>query len=189
MCLLFLFYAVLGYAQKLQFSNSKKYNYDEAPFFARGIYQLDKISIVPDLAKEDSLLLAQSTECLSLMHYFINRIPDSLIFVEMTVDSIKFLDGYCASKDFKGFFESKFVKSFSTTHNKEKLGYFIANMNSVDKNGTLVPSVFRFPQYVLEFRERIISKSNVYSVNGIFKMIKYRHIDDNSLRPILKRIE
>jgi len=175
------------YAQKLQFGSTQTHKYDEVPFFLRGIYQLDDINIVPNLTKEDSALLSQSNNCLSLVQYFDKSIPNSILTIDIATDSIKFLNTFCTPGNFHGFFERKFVKSFSTTHNPEKLGYIDINLNLIDKNGVFVPAVIKIPQLTLEFGERFMNFSSVYSISGRFKMIKYRHPSDNSLIPILRR--
>ena len=181
-------YTQLGYTQKFQFGTSNQYKYDESPFFLRGIYQLENITIVPHLSKVDSTLLNQEG-CLSLVKYLDKDVDKEVFLIEMTRDSIIFLNNFCGSNDFHGFFERKSVKSFSTTHNPEKPGHITFNLNLIDKNGSLIPAVLRFPQLNLEFKERFFVGSNVYSISGKFYMIQYRHPDDNSLRPVLKRIE
>ena len=200
--LVYFFYTNIIYSQSmyenykgaLYESNKELFRTDQSPFFTRGIYRLNNISIEPKLTPLDSLKFCKSVtkqaskECASVFDCLYRIIPDSLIIIDVTADSMKFIH-VCYSPILKSIFWDKIIKSYSENLDRVRPGYFSVSFSLNDIDGIHSVARFDFPQLTLSFKGNIEGIDNRYSLYAEFVMVKYRHFKDNSLRPIKKRFK
>lgn len=170
-------------------NNKELFRNDKFPFFVRGIYSLDTLFIEPKLTKSDSVNIYKSMlnenniGCNIILDYLYKAIPNNLITIDITEDSMKFVN-LCYSPILKSTFWHKNIKSYSEYMNPVKLGYVTVEFSLSNFDGFHSKATFDFPELVLRFKGYIDGLDNKYLISGEFVMVKYRHFKDNSLREV-----
>lgn len=170
-------------------NNKELFRNDKFPFFVRGIYRLNTIVIEPKLTKNDSINIYKSmisennTDCITILDYLYKVTPSNLITIDITEDSMKFVN-LCYSPMLKSTFWHKKIKSYSEYINPIKLGYVSVEFSLSDSDGFHSKATFDFPELTLRFKGYIDGLDNKYLISGEFVMVKYRHFKDNSLREV-----
>lgn len=179
---------------KLYENNKELFRNDKFPFFVRGVYRLNSISIQPKLTPNDSIKIYQSiinrdiNNCNVILDCLYRKIPDSLIVMDITEDSMKIINT-CYSSMLSSIFGDKKIRSYSEYINPVKIGYVSVEFSLIDSSNFHSSATFDFPQLTVKIKGYIDELDNKYLLLGEFVMIKYRHYKDNSLRNIKKRIE